>query len=77
VRRCIDRQFPGHWFGRCGLVEWPPRSPDFTPFGFYFWDHFKAMAYLVKLQNTDHLKESFRDACGRMTPDVLKGVRRE
>ena len=35
------------------------------------------MAYLVKLQNTDHLKESFRDACGRMTPDVLKGVRRE
>jgi hypothetical protein len=77
LRRWLDRQFPGYWFGCRGHVEWPSRSPDLTTLGFYFWDHLKAIVYHVKLQNMNHLKESFRDGCGRITPDMLKRVRHE
>ena len=56
MRRRLDRQFPGHWIGRHGPVEWPPRSPDLTALDFYLWGHLKAMVHQVKIQNMDHLK---------------------
>jgi hypothetical protein len=30
------------------------------------------MVYQAKVQNMDHLKEGIRDACPRITPDMLK-----
>ena len=38
VRRWLGRQFTGHWIGRRGPVEWPPRSPDLKPLDFNFGD---------------------------------------
>jgi hypothetical protein len=35
------------------------------------------MVNQAKVQNMDQLKESFRDACACVTPDVLKLVRHE
>ena len=77
MRRWLDGQFTGHWIGRRGPVEWPATSPDLTPLDFYLWGHLKAMVYEVEIQNMDHLKERIRDACARITPDVLKRVRHE
>jgi len=60
VRHWLDRQFPDHWIARHGPMEWPPRSPDFTPLDFYLRRHFKAMVYQVKIQNVDHLEEGIK-----------------
>jgi hypothetical protein len=67
----IDWQFPGYWIGRRGPMEWLPRSPHLTPLDSYLWGHLKATVYQVKIKNMTHLKENIRDACARITPDVL------
>jgi hypothetical protein len=67
VRSWLDRQFPGHWIGRRGAVEWPPRSPHLTPLDFYLCGHLKAMVYQVKIRNMDHLKERIIDVCAHNT----------
>jgi hypothetical protein len=74
VRRWLDLQFPVHWIGRRGPVEWPPKSPVLTPLDFYLWRLLKAIVYQVKIQNMDHLRERIRNACARLTPDLLKRV---
>ena len=35
VRAWLHDTFPGHWIGRRGPIEWPPRSPDLTPLDFF------------------------------------------
>jgi hypothetical protein len=35
VRTWLHDHFPGQWIGRRGVHEWPPRSPDLTPFDFF------------------------------------------
>jgi len=66
-------QFQGHWIGRCGPVEWPPRSPDFNPLDFDMKGNLRTMVlYQAKIQNTNHLKEHIRDVCARITQDVFK-----
>jgi len=42
VRGYLNRNLPQRWIGRTGkeddaLMQWPPRSPDLTPFDFLFW----------------------------------------
>jgi len=32
----LNDTFP-HWIKRRGHVEWPPCSPDLSPFGFFFY----------------------------------------
>jgi hypothetical protein len=32
ARLVLDRQFPDHWIGRRGTVDWPPKSSELTPF---------------------------------------------
>ena len=72
----IRWQFQGQWIGRCGLVEWPPRSPDLNPLDFDMRGYLRTMVlYQVKIQNTNRLKEHIRDASARVTPDVFKRVR--
>jgi hypothetical protein len=75
VDHWLIRQFSGRWIGRRGPVEWPPTSPGLISRDIYLRGHLKATVYRVKIQNTGHLKESIRDACARVTPDVLKCVR--
>jgi hypothetical protein len=37
VREFLDQQFPGHWIGRRGPVEWPARSPGIIKRVFVDW----------------------------------------
>ena len=37
VTRHLNLTFPEQWIGRGGHVQWPPRSPDFTPLDFCLW----------------------------------------
>jgi len=35
VRAFLDENLQGHWIGRRGTFEFPPRSPELTPLDFY------------------------------------------
>jgi hypothetical protein len=68
----------GHWIGRRGSMQWPPRSPDLTQliFFFYFWLFLNATVYQVKTQDTDNLNERITNASSHVTPRMLR-FRRE
>lgn len=64
VRQWLNHTFPGHWIGRQGPVQWPPRSPDLTLMDFFLWGRLKQIVYRTPLINatTDQLKDAIRDA---------------
>ena len=35
------KSLPGGWIGRCGTIEWAPRSSDLTPMDFFLWGAMK------------------------------------
>jgi len=37
VSTYLNEQFPNKWIGRGGPINWPPRSPDYTPLDFCIW----------------------------------------
>ena len=37
--------FSEHFIGRGELIEWPPRSPDLTPFDFCVREYLKSSLY--------------------------------
>jgi hypothetical protein len=74
VREFLDQQFPGHWIGCRGPVEWLARSPDLTPLDFYLWGHLKAQVYAEKIRNVEHLRQHIIVACNAITPGIIKRV---
>ena len=38
-------------------VEWPPRSPDFSPLDFFLWGHLKSKVYVNPPRDLDDLEE--------------------
>ena len=55
VREFSDDTF-SVWIGRCGTIDWPPRSPDLTPCDFSLWDIIKDRVYAQRPRNVDQLK---------------------
>ena len=54
VRGYLNRSLPQRWIGRTGkeddaLVRWPPRSPDLTPWDFFFWGFVKDAVFVPPL----------------------------
>ncbi|KAJ4447126.1 hypothetical protein ANN_09127 [Periplaneta americana] len=74
VRTWLDEQFPGHWLGRRGPVEWPARSPDLTPLDFYLWGHLKSLVYGEKIRFSAHLQTRIIEACSQITPNIIQHV---
>ena len=59
----LDKKVPEKWIGRRGLIDWPARSPDLTPTGFFLWGHVKEMVYKNKPQETLAGTEWTRTLC--------------
>jgi len=54
VRGYVKRNLPQRWIGRTGkeydaLLRWPPRSPDLTPYDFFFWVFVKDTVFVPPL----------------------------
>lgn len=62
VRAYLDETFPEKWIGRRGPIDWPARSPDFTPMDFFFWGVLKDKVYSLKPRSVGDLKNYIRDA---------------
>lgn len=71
VRHWLDEKMHGHWIGRRGPHEWPPRSPDLTPCDFYLWGRLKDIVYRQRSATLNELREHIRTACAELSNDEI------
>ncbi|PNF16785.1 hypothetical protein B7P43_G00864 [Cryptotermes secundus] len=74
VRAYLNGTLSGRWIGRRGATEYPPRSPDLTPFDFYLWGTLKNEVYRQKPATLNALRETIEASCTAITPDTLAAV---
>ena len=63
ARHFLDDQFPDHWIGRGGPVEWSPRSPDLNPLDFSIWGLLKDKVYSEEIRDLQHLRHRIEEEC--------------
>ncbi|GBN18323.1 hypothetical protein AVEN_56670-1 [Araneus ventricosus] len=69
--------FQNQVIGYDGLVEWPPRSPNFTPLDFFLWGHIKGRVYATPPPTLQDHRRRITDTCASVTPAVLHNVQRK
>lgn len=74
VRAFLDENLQGHWIGRRGTFEFPPRSPDLTPPDFYLWGTLKDVVYRKKPTTLGGLRAEIRAACAAIPINTLTEV---
>ncbi|GFT91455.1 uncharacterized protein TNCV_4286081 [Trichonephila clavipes] len=55
-------------------VNWPPRSCDLTPLGYFLWGYVKSLVYADKPQTLDHLEDNIRRVIADIRPKMLEKV---
>ena len=64
ARQILTSNLPERWIGRRGAIEWPPRSPDLTPAGFWLWSYLKSKVFNPQgktFQTLDELREKIEE----------------
>ncbi|PSN58165.1 hypothetical protein C0J52_00997 [Blattella germanica] len=74
VRAFLDDNLQGHWIGRRGPIEFPPRSPDLTPMDFYLWGSVKDEVYRRKPRTLEQLRTEITAACAAISIETLTDV---
>ncbi|GFV07668.1 putative DD41D transposase [Trichonephila clavipes] len=59
---------------RFGPVNWPLRSCDLTPLGYFLWGYVKSLVYADKPQTLDHLEDNIRRVIADIRPQMLEKV---
>lgn len=77
VRAWLNDNYPDHWIGRRGPIEWPPRSPDLTPLDFFLWGHLKSVIFKTQPQSIEELRGKIVQECRAIPPVTFENVRRE
>ena len=68
----MNRVYEEKWFGTCGPIEWPEKSPDITPFDFFFlWGHLKTVVYADPPVNLADFKNKILVACNNLTESQI------
>ena len=57
VREFLQGVFTGRIIALYRAIEWPPRSPDLTPYDYFLWGHLKNKVYSTPPENTGELRE--------------------
>ncbi|GFW00583.1 DUF4817 domain-containing protein [Trichonephila clavipes] len=66
--------FGDRLISRFGPVNWPPRSCDLTPLGYFLWGYVKSLVYADKPQTLDHLEDNIRRVIADIRPQMLEKV---
>ena len=74
ARAHLDAAFPDTWIGRRGAIEYPARSPDFTPMDFFLWGYLKDKVYRTKPRTIDALKMEIERQCRDIPNDLFRDV---
>lgn len=75
VRNTLDAEFPDHWIGRRGSVEWPARSPDLNPLDFFLWGHLKSVIYTTQPRSLEELQDRIVTEVRRLNITTFENVR--
>ncbi|GFU63578.1 uncharacterized protein TNCV_4256191 [Trichonephila clavipes] len=59
---------------RFGPVNWPPRSCDLTPLGYFLWGYVKSLVYADKPRTLGHLEDNIRHVIADIRPQMLEKV---
>ena len=63
VRNYLNQEFPDRWIRRGSHLSWPPKSPDYKPFNFCYWDYLKTLMYAGDpVQNDAELERHIHNA---------------
>ncbi|GFV99871.1 transposable element Tc3 transposase [Trichonephila clavipes] len=54
--------------------NWPPRSCDLTPLGYFLWGYVKSLVYADKPQTLDHLEDNICRVIADIRPQMLEKV---
>lgn len=76
VRTFLNNNFGERWIGRGAVSPWPARSPDLTPLDYFLWGAVKEEVYQTPIENLDQLEQRIRAACNRISPEILRRVKR-
>ncbi|GBN12752.1 hypothetical protein AVEN_246721-1 [Araneus ventricosus] len=74
VKQYLVEEFGEQITGYCGFQEWPSRSPDLIPMGFFLWGYFKQHVYATPLPTLQDLQRRITNACTSVTPAMLHRV---
>ena len=74
VRAFLDENLQGHWIGRRGTFEFPPRLPDLTPLDFYLWGTLKDVVFRKQPATQGDLRAVIRAACAAIPINTLTKV---
>ncbi|GFU69124.1 DUF4817 domain-containing protein [Trichonephila clavipes] len=66
--------FGDRLISRFGPVNWPPKSCDLTPLGYFLWSYVKSLVYADKPQTLDHLEDNIRRVIADIRPQMLEKV---
>ena len=66
----LRAKFPGNLITRIGDVEWPARSPDLSPFDYFFWAYLKGNVYRNEPTNIAQLKAAIQGEIELITPEL-------
>ena len=72
----LNDVFPGHWIGRRGEIEWPPRSPDLNPLDFFLWGYLKQKVYKTCPDSLQVLRQRICQAVQQIPLGMLERVQR-
>lgn len=53
----LREHFPERLILLRGDLEWPPWSPDLSPFNYFLWSYLKSKVYIDKLRTLEALSE--------------------
>ena len=80
IRQYLNVTLHSRWIRRAGnndcvLLHWAPRSPDLTPYEFFFWGYVKGLVYVPPLPTSvDDLKTRITETLITSDPDMLVRV---
>ena len=67
-------EYPGRVISRNGNYNWPPRSCDSTPLGFFLWGYLKDKVYADAPQSIQELTEKIRAVIGEIELQLCENV---
>jgi hypothetical protein len=74
AHKWLNQWSTGRWISRRVPVEWPPSSPDLTPFDFFLWGHLKSVVDSNRPRSIAELQDNIRAECAAITPGTLRRV---
>jgi hypothetical protein len=80
VRNHLNAHLPQRWIGRAGAnnavrCRWPPRSPDLTPYDFFFWGYIQDKVFVPLLPwSLPELRQRTTTVIASITRDTMHKV---